>query len=139
MMARRKPEQEEESPEPDALEAPRYQIRVLVEEGGNIPFLRWRNSLRDVMAKARIAVRLTRIAGEGNFGDHRERISGAVSELRLDYGPGYRVYYVLHGSLLVILLGGGTKDGQQSDILAAHALWEANKDDDERFSRDFGG
>lgn len=71
-------------------------------------------------------------------GDHRERIEGAVSELRIDYGPGYRVYYVQIGDIVVVLLGGGVKDRQQNDIDAALAVWEDNKDEDDRFSRVFG-
>ena len=76
-------------------------------------------------------------AAQGNFGSHRERISGAVSELKLDYGPGYRVYFVRQGDTLVILLGGGTKASQEGDIMSAVALWERNKDDAKRFSREF--
>ncbi len=75
----------------------------------------------------------------GNFGDQRERISGAISEIRVDYGPGYRVYYVRLGNVWVILVGGGTKDKQQNDIETAVSLWEKTKDDVERFSREFGG
>ncbi len=74
---------------------------------------------------------------DGNLGDHRERIAGAVSELRIDYGPGYRVYFVRHGDIFVVLLGGGTKETQTSDIQAAHALWERNKNDAERYAREF--
>lgn len=64
---------------------------------------------------------------------------GAVSEMRIDYGPGYRLYFVLHGDTLIVLLGGGTKDSQQADIAAAVTLWERNKNDAERFSREFRG
>ena len=73
----------------------------------------------------------------GNFGDRRERIAGAVSELRIDYRPGYRVYYVRVGSQIVVLMGGGTKDNQQGDIDEAVRLWERYKDDVEERSRDF--
>ena len=90
------------------------------------------------MAEQRVLKRIVRIVRDGNFGDHRERISGAVSELKIDYGPGYRVYYALQGNVIVVLLGGGTKERQQNDIAAALALWEANKDEDGRFSRVFG-
>ncbi|MDQ2687359.1 MAG: type II toxin-antitoxin system RelE/ParE family toxin, partial [Armatimonadota bacterium] len=89
--------------------------------------------------KARVLSRLDRIEQTGNLGDHRERIMGAVSEIRIDYGPGYRLYYVLQGDVLIVLLGGGTKETQQGDIGAAVALWERNKNDAERFSREFRG
>lgn len=102
-----------------------------------LPFRRWLFALRDVAARARILMRLDRIVAGGNFGDHRERIVGAISELRIDYGPGYRIYYVWHGNVLVVLLGGGTKDGQQGDIEAVVELWEQVKNDVERYTRDF--
>jgi putative addiction module killer protein len=59
---------------------------------------------------------------QGNFSAAKSVGSG-VSELRLDFGPGYRVYFGKDGECLVILLGGGSKKRQQSDIAAAHALW----------------
>ncbi|WP_309693055.1 type II toxin-antitoxin system RelE/ParE family toxin [Armatimonas sp.] len=110
---------------------------VLVEKSSSCPFEDWLYGLRDRAAQARLLIRLLRIAEQGNFGAHRERINSAVSELKLDYGPGYRVYFVRHGEVLVILLGGGTKASQESDIVSAVALWERNKDDAERFSREF--
>lgn len=116
---------------------PPFRLVVLVEKGGSCPFEAWLYGLRDRTAQARLLIRLLRIAEQGNFGTHRERISGAVSELKLDYGPGYRVYFVRHGDVLVILLGGGTKASQESDITSATELWERNKDDAERFSREF--
>ena len=116
-----------------------WQVRVLELPSGVCPFLEWRTSIRDTIAKARIAARITRILRDGNLGDHRERIKGGVSELRIDYGPGYRIYYAQVGSVIVVLIGGGTKDSQQSDIDTAFTLWEANKNEDARFSGDFGG
>lgn len=92
--------------------------------------------MRDTAARTRIAARITRILQAGNFGDHRERISGAISEIKVDYGPGYRIYYVRLGSLIVVLMGGGTKDSQQGDIEAATALWERYKDNVEKYTRD---
>ena len=62
----------------------------------------------------------------GNFGDHRS-VGRGVSELRIDIGPGYRLYYGRDGDELVILLGGGVKKGQAGDIAAAHARWQAYK------------
>ena len=127
----------EPTPEENSQCEPTYRLVVLVEKSGSCPFEDWLYGLRDRAAQARLLIRLLRIAEQGNFGSHRERISGAVSELKLDYGPGYRVYFVRQGDTLVILLGGGVKASQQSDIASAVALWERNKDDAERFSREF--
>ena len=77
------------------------------------------DSLRDVMGRARILVRVERLAA-GNPGDVRP-VGEGVSELRMDFGPGYRVYYKQSGSTLVILLAGGDKSSQSKDIeLALH-------------------
>jgi len=80
----------------------------------------WFGKLRDRQARARIDVRLRRLS-LGNPGDVRP-VSEGVSELRIDYGPGYRVYFIRRGDALVILLGGGTKGSQDRDIAAALAL-----------------
>ena len=130
-------EQEEESNAAPVADV--SSVRLLVDKDENCPFQQWFRSLRDAAAKARILSRLARIVNGGNFGDHRERIKGAVSELRVDYGPGYRIYYAKIGDVIVVLLGGGTKDTQQADIEIAFALWEGNKNEDDRFSAVFGG
>jgi len=75
--------------------------------------------------RARVQTRLDRVE-LGSFGDHR-RIGKGVFELRIDRGPGYRVYYGRDGEDLVVLLAGGTKKRQTHDIQAAHALWKAYK------------
>ena len=80
------------------------------------------NSLRDYVAKLRVTARIVRLINTGNMGDHRERISGAVSGMRIDCGPGYRIYYVRQGDVLILLLAGGTKDSQQNDIEEAVRL-----------------
>lgn len=79
----------------------------------------WFAKLRDHRAKARIDIRIRRMS-LGNLGDVAP-IGEGVSELRIDYGPGYRIYFVRHGQSLAILLGGGTKSGQQRDIATALA------------------
>jgi putative addiction module killer protein len=127
------------SPEPAPAAPPDWRVLVLVEEDGRAPYETWYRGLRDVAARARIAARIARILQGGNFGDHRERIEGAVSELRLDYGPGYRIYYVRQGDTITILLGGGVKDGQQRDIAEAVVLWERYRHDVEGRSRELGG
>lgn len=83
-------------------------------------FLAWLMGLRDVQARARIAKRIDRLA-QGNFGDAKS-VGGGVSELRFDFGPGYRVYYTMRGKVVVILLCGGDKGSQQRDIERAVAL-----------------
>lgn len=77
-------------------------------------YTRWYGRLRDRRARARINARIRRLA-LGNAGDARPVGSG-VSELRIDYGPGYRVYYLQSGRALVILLAGGDKGSQVRDI-----------------------
>ena len=83
-------------------------------------FARWINNLRDVRGRARILVRIERLAG-GNPGDVK-RIREGVSEMRIDYGPGYRVYFKRRGQELIILLAGGDKSTQARDIEAALRL-----------------
>lgn len=80
----------------------------------------WFEALRDQRAKARIAIRIRRLSS-GNPGD-AQPVGEGVSELRIHYGPGYRVYYVQHGALLVVLLCGGDKDSQATDIKRAKEL-----------------
>lgn len=80
----------------------------------------WINALRDVIGKARIQVRVDRLV-HGNAGDHRNLPSG-ISELKIDFGPGYRVYYSKRGNRLLLLLLGGDKSTQQRDIRKAIAL-----------------
>ena len=80
----------------------------------------WINALKDRAGRARIQVRVDRLA-YGNPGQHRNLTSG-VSELKIDFGPGYRVYYTDRRGELIILLAGGDKSTQQQDIKAAISL-----------------
>jgi putative addiction module killer protein len=80
----------------------------------------WINSLEDRAGRARIQVRVDRLA-HGNPGQHRN-LTGGVSELKIDFGPGYRVYYTERGGELIVLLAGGDKSTQEQDIKAAIAL-----------------
>ena len=70
--------------------------------------------LKDHRARARINIRIQRLRG-GNFGDHRP-VGDGVSEMRIDYGPGYRVYLTIRGRTVVVLLCGGDKSTQRKDI-----------------------
>jgi len=85
-------------------------------------FSDWIGSLRDRRARARIVTRLARLA-DGNFGNHKP-VKAGVFELRIDYGPGYRVYLFQRGNELVILLCGGDKRTQDADIANAKRLKE---------------
>ena len=83
-------------------------------------FATWLAGLRDERARARILKRLDR-AGQGNLGDVAP-VGGGVSEMRIFYGPGYRVYFVQRGSELIVLLCGGDKSTQSADIEEAKAI-----------------
>lgn len=83
-------------------------------------FAKWLRELRDMQARARIQMRLDRIE-RGLFGDVKP-VGDGVSELRIDHGPGYRVYFVQRGQVLVVLLCGGDKASQTRDISAAKAM-----------------
>ena len=85
-----------------------------------LEYREWIDALRDVRGKAKIQVRVDRLV-HGNPGDHRNLPSG-ISELKIDFGPGYRVYYSKRGSRLLLLLLGGDKSTQQQDIRKASAL-----------------
>lgn len=89
---------------------------------GKTPFLDWLGSLKDRRARARIRVRLDKVR-MGNFGDCKS-VGGGVNEFKIDYGPGYRVYYGKRGSNIVVLLAGGTKKGQEKDIKKAIEYWK---------------
>jgi len=80
-------------------------------------FVQWLDGLRDIQARARIQARIERLA-TGNPGDV-EPVGAGVSELRINYGPGYRVYFKKRGRELIILLAGGDKSTQAKDIKAA--------------------
>ena len=83
-------------------------------------YVAWINGLRNKTARARIQVRVDRLV-HGNPGDHRNLTDG-VAELRIDLGPGYRVYFTQRGEELIVLLAGGDKSSQQRDIKRAIEL-----------------
>jgi putative addiction module killer protein len=83
-------------------------------------FSKWLDGLADVCARARVLVRIERLAS-GNPGDVKP-VGAAISELRIDYGPGYRVYFTKVGREIIILLAGGTKQTQDADIKLAIRL-----------------
>ncbi|NUQ37678.1 MAG: type II toxin-antitoxin system RelE/ParE family toxin [Caldilineales bacterium] len=83
-------------------------------------FVKWLDGLRDIRARSRVLVRIERLA-VGNPGDVSP-VGEGVSELRIDYGPGYRVYFVKQGQAMIILLAGGDKSTQAEDIRTAIRL-----------------
>lgn len=89
-------------------------------------FSEWLHRLKDPIGKARIASRLNS-AVRGNFGDHKH-VGCGVWEMRVDVGPGYRIYYAQEYKLVYVLLLGGDKSRQSADIEKAKRLWEAIKE-----------
>lgn len=98
------------------------EIRHYVTEDGRDVFADWRDQVRDSHVKIAIDRRIYRVE-LGNFGDHKHCRDG-VWELRLDMGPGYRVYYALAGRSVVLLLCGGIKRSQEADIPTACEYWK---------------
>ncbi len=96
-----------------------YNERVLIIRQTD-EFHRWLDELNDSMARLRIAARL-RIVEQGSLGDWKS-VGGGVSELRVNYGPGYRLYFTRHGEEVIVLLAGGDKRTQAADIKRAKAM-----------------
>ena len=103
------------------MEAIPKEIQIYVREDGRSPFSEWLRNLQDVRARAKVRTRLDRLE-LGNFGDCRS-VGEGVQELRIDYGPGYRVYFGQVGSTLVLLLCGGDKTTQTQDVETAKSYW----------------
>jgi putative addiction module killer protein len=100
------------------------EIREYVDLSGVSPFQRW--FIKPPKAAAKVVTALARIE-TGNFSNVKG-VGKGVYEYRIDFGPGYRVYFGKHGEQLVILLGGGSKERQSRDIAAAQAMWEQYKE-----------
>lgn len=96
-------------------------IQRYIRQNGTVPFAEWFTTLRDVNAKIRIDKRLQRVSG-GNLGDYRA-VGVGVCELRIDYGPGYRIYFGQAGATIVLILCGGDKSTQDQDIVKAQEYW----------------
>lgn len=96
-------------------------LRYVTESGKDV-FGDWLTALGDERAAAKVSVRIDRLAA-GNFGDCKPLQDG-VSELRIDWGPGYRVYYAMAGRTCVLLLCGGDKRKQSADIKRAVVYWK---------------
>jgi putative addiction module killer protein len=98
------------------------EIRKLELQNGLVPFDEWFDSLHDQRMQVAVDARLARVRA-GNFGGCKS-VGGGVFELRINFGPGLRVYYGLHSRQIVILLGGGDKSSQVRDIRRAQELWQ---------------
>jgi len=100
------------------------EIREYLDTQGRSPYARWFDRL-NARAAAKVATALVRME-QGNLSNAKS-VGGGLSEYRIDFGPGYRVYFAKDGDTLIILLGGGTKKRQQKDIEAAQDLWREYK------------
>ena len=103
------------------VEARPRRLVIYVTSAGRRPFRIWLESLKDETGRARVLARLERVE-DGNLGDHKP-VGGGVMELRVDYGPGYRVYCAQDGLITVVLLCGGSKGAQKRDISRAKDYW----------------
>jgi putative addiction module killer protein len=109
------------------METREWQLREYITRAGRNPFGEWLQSITDKTTRARIRTRISRLR-LGNFGDCRS-VGEGVHELRLDFGPGYRVYYSRVGARLVLLLGGGDKSSQNRDIREAKRHWQEYREE----------
>ena len=89
-------------------------------------FDKWFKKLKDLKAKAKILYRIQKIQSDNHFGDTKP-VGNGLSELRIHFAKGYRVYYVEKDNVIVILLAGGDKSTQSKDIQKAKKIWEENK------------
>ena len=100
------------------------EIREYIDTRGRSPYAKWFDIL-NARAAAKVATALVRME-QGNL-SNAKGIGAGVSECRIDFGPGYRIYFGRDGGALIILLGGGTKKRQQQDVEAAQDLWREYK------------
>ncbi len=100
------------------------EIREYLDAGGYSPYAKWFDGLNP-QAAAKVVIAVTRM-GHGNLSNSKG-VGAGVHECRIEFGPGYRVYFGKEGDRFVILLGGGTKKRQQGDIRKAQALWRDYK------------
>lgn len=112
------------------MESKEREVIYLVTDDGKSPLGDWLAGIRDKPTRRRIEMRIER-ARLGNFGVWRELAEG-VFEMKIDFGPGYRVYYGIHNDQIVVLIAGGDKSTQDRDIERAIALWKEYKNANER-------
>ena len=104
------------------MEAEKHEVFYYKTRDGKVPFLDWLYSLKNKITRAKIRVQIDRVAA-GNFGDHHS-VGNGVWELRMNYGPGFRIYYGLAGRKIILILLGGDKKSQEKDIKLAKKCWE---------------
>ena len=97
------------------------EIRIYKDQKGNLPLVAWLGKLRDKRAREKIHTRIDRLK-LGNKGDSKS-LGNGLFEMRIHYGPGYRVYFGHSGENLILLLCGGNKDSQQQDVSLARKYW----------------
>jgi putative addiction module killer protein len=102
-----------------------FELEYYLSATGKIPFKEWLEGLRDVSARANIRVRLDRVR-LGNLGNNRA-VGEGVRELKVDYGPGYRIYFAQECTNIILLLLGGDKSSQEEDIETAKEYWNDHK------------
>ena len=102
------------------------ELRLYQTTDGRVPFSDWFDALRDERTKQRIDARLARVR-LGNLGDSKS-VGGGVYELRIDIGPGFRIYFGEEAGRMIILLCGGVKSTQQQDIRKARLYWADYKE-----------
>ena len=100
------------------------EVREYIAADGSCPYAKWFNSI-NAEAAAMVAIATTRIS-QGNLSNIKS-LGAGLHEYRIDFGPGYRIYFGRDGQQLIILLGGGTKKRQQNDIESALDLWKEYK------------
>lgn len=100
-------------------------VHEFVDKNGKSPYQDWLMSLRDARARAKIIIQVDRME-LGNFGDS-EPVGDGISELRIHFGAGYRVYYAKDGKNIYLLLCGGNKKTQKKDIVKAKEIWVEHK------------
>ena len=98
-----------------------YEVRRYQTASGKEPLTEWLLALKDLAARKAVVRRISRLE-QGNLGDHKP-CSDGVWELRIDFGPGYRIYYAIAGEQVILLLCGGDKRAQSSDIFRAVQYW----------------
>jgi len=108
-----------------ALRCEMIEIEIFGNSNGKEPFTEWFNNLRDTIARIKIRQRLDRMT-KGNFGDV-ESIGEGVSEAKIDYGPGYRIYFAHLGKKKILILYGGDKSTQKKDIKKSHEYYKEFK------------
>ena len=102
-----------------------YEVEHVLSPNGVDIYQAWLDTVRDKRSKARITTRVDR-ASLGHFGDV-EPVGEGIFEMKINFGPGFRVYYALQDRKIIFLLGGGSKDKQQKDIDQAKPLWKSHK------------